>query len=185
MIDMRKKHYLLIISSRGLYTIIASILSTLYEDNIERGEIPDVWVALNSRLLLLQRLEQWRCGLDQSLLLVDPSEPGNSSETTNASFRFRLSLSIHYYRASLLLNGSVMTNLLELVVNENLTGKQSTLLDQCIPLIKHELLALQNTHKVFCLVLRQGESFINQNNMWWTCSHTGGRSSLQRIWIEG
>jgi hypothetical protein len=164
---------LLIFSRRDLYTITASVLSTIYEDNIEREEVLDLWTSLSSRLQLLQKLEQWRHALDQSLLLIDPSEPGHTLETTKASFRFRLSLSIHYYRTLMLIDGPILTILLDLVVHDKLTEQWGFLFDQCIPLVGQELLILRNTHHVLSLVLRKGESFINVNNIWWACSHTG------------
>jgi hypothetical protein len=73
----------------------------------------------------------------------------------------------------MLLNGSVLTKLLDLTVNELIPEKSGILFEQCFPLVRHELVVLQHTHHIISIVLRQGDGFINQNNMWWACSHTG------------
>lgn len=157
-----------------LYSIVASLLTLMYEDNIETENSLSVWDLMKSRLKLFQDFEQWRHGLDPSFApLHDDTLKGVLVSNSNIS-HFRLALSIHYFRALMLLNGPVLTKLLDCAVSESVSEAESQMLfEQCIPVIRHETSLLQDAHKVLFVSSTKGESFLDQSNAWWLCNHAG------------
>lgn len=150
------------------------MLSTMYEENIEREEPMSIWTLLSSRLQSFRQFEEWRCSLDHRVRPLTGEELDTLLTTQSDITWFRLSLSIHWYRALVILNGPVLTRLLDLAVNDSRLGDDAnTIFDQCAPIVKHEFTILHNLQDCLSAVLARGDGFIDQNNAWWLCNHTG------------
>lgn len=78
---------------------------------------------------------------------------------------------MHYYRALIMLNGPVLTQLLDLVVSSSQADDEAkSLLEQCVPTLQSDLVVLEHLHQIICVISR-AEGFMNQNNISWLCNH--------------
>ena len=163
----------LTVTHSDLYSIVASLLSELYQHNIEREEQPNIWELLASRLKLCRQFEGWRHNLDHRLKLVTPQEASTIFTVQSSDARFRLSLTMHYYRVLIMLNGPVLSQLLDLAVNHATTDDDlQSLFEQCVPVLTNNFGVLKSLHQILCVTAR-AENFLNQNNAWWLSNHAG------------
>jgi hypothetical protein len=147
------------------------MLSDVYEHNIGRETSLSAWSLLALRLQLYQRFEEWRQQLDPRLRLIMPQEIGTVLALHIGEDRFRISLTVHYYRALIMLNGSVVKQLLDIVISSSrLDEAAESLFEQCVPTVKSDLAVLENLHEILCVV-SQAEDFMNHNNARWLSNH--------------
>lgn len=151
----------------------------MYQHNIEREESPSTWSLLATRLQLFHLLEEWHRKLDPCLKLITPQEIKRILPPQRIEGRFRLSLTMHYYRALIMLNGPVLTVLLDIVVaSSHGDAEVKSLVEQCVPTLRGDLVALESLHQMLS-VSSQSESFLNHHNMWWFCNHASTNTTLQ------
>jgi hypothetical protein len=154
-----------------LYSIIAAMLSDVYQHNIGREISLSTWSLLALRLQLYQRFEEWRQQLDPRLRLITPQEICTVLTSQIEENRFRITLTVHYYRALIMLNGPVIKNLLDIVVNSSRADEaDESLFEQCVPTIKSDLVVLENLNHILCII-SQSEEFMNHNNVRWISNH--------------
>jgi hypothetical protein len=154
-----------------LYSIIAAMLSDVYQHNIGREISLSTWSLLALRLQLYQRFEEWRQQLDPRLRLITPQEICTVLTSQIEENRFRITLTVHYYRALIMLNGPVIKNLLDIVVNSSRADEANeSLFEQCVPTIKSDLVVLENLNHILCII-SQSEEFMNHNNVRWISNH--------------
>ena len=154
-----------------LYSIIAAMLSDVYQHNIGREISLSTWSLLALRLQLYQRFEEWRQQLDPRLRLITPQEICTVLTSRIEENRFRITLTVHYYRALIMLNGPVIKNLLDVVVGSSSVDEaDESLFEQCVPTIKSDLVVLENLNQILCII-SQSEEFMNHNNVRWISNH--------------
>lgn len=154
-----------------LYSIIAAMLSDVYQHNIRREISLSTWSLLALRLQLYQRFEEWRQQLDPRLRLITPQEICTVLTSQIEENRFRITLTVHYYRALIMLNGPVIKNLLDIVVNSSRADEaDESLFEQSVPTIKSDLVVLENLNHILCII-SQSEEFMNHNNVRWISNH--------------
>ena len=154
-----------------LYSIIAAMLSDVYQHNIGREISLSTWSLLALRLQLYQRFEEWRQQLDPRLRLITPQEICTVLTSRIEENRFRITLTVHYYRALIMLNGPVIKNLLDVVVGSSSVDEaDESLFEQCVPTIKSDLVVLENLNQILCII-SQSEEFMNHNNIRWISNH--------------
>lgn len=154
-----------------LYSIIAAMLSDVYQHNIRREISLSTWSLLALRLQLYQRFEEWRQQLDPRLRLITPQEICTVLTSRIEENRFRITLTVHYYRALIMLNGPVIKNLLDIVVNSSRADEaDESLFEQSVPTIKSDLVVLENLNHILCII-SQSEEFMNHNNVRWISNH--------------
>lgn len=154
-----------------LYSIIAAMLSDVYQHNIGREISLSTWSLLALRLQLYQRFEEWRQQLDPRLRLITPQEICTVLTSQIEENRFRITLTVHYYRALIMLNGPVIKNLLDVVVGSSSVDEaDESLFEQCVPTIKSDLVVLENLNQILCII-SQSEEFMNHNNVRWISNH--------------
>ena len=154
-----------------LYSIIAAMLSDVYQHNIGREISLSTWSLLALRLQLYQRFEEWRQQLDPRLRLITPQEICTVLTSRIEENRFRITLTVHYYRALIMLNGPVIKNLLDVVVGSSSVDEaDESLFEQCVPTIKSDLVVLENLNQILCII-SQSEEFMNHNNVRWMSNH--------------
>ncbi|KAF1922260.1 uncharacterized protein M421DRAFT_379949 [Didymella exigua CBS 183.55] len=161
-----------------LYCIVASVLSDMYQHNIEREESLSTWTLLATRLKLFHLFEEWNRKLDPGLELITPQEVSTILSSQRVEDRFRLSLTMHYYRALILLNGPVLTQVLDIAIGSSHTNAEAVpFVEHCLPTLRSDFVALENMHQILS-VLSQSEDFLNQNNMWWLCNHASSSVAM-------
>jgi len=154
-----------------LYSIIAAMLSDVYQHNIGREISLSTWYLLALRLQLYQRFEEWRQQLDPRLRLITPQEICTVLTSQIEENRFRITLTVHYYRALIMLNGPAIKNLLDIVANSSYADEaDECLFEQCVPTIKSDLVVLENLNHILCIISRS-EEFMNHNNVRWISNH--------------
>ncbi|CAN9242268.1 unnamed protein product [Alternaria alternata] len=147
------------------------MLSDVYQHNIGREISLSTWSLLALRLQLYQRFEEWRQQLDPRLRLITPQEICTVLTSQIEENRFRITLTVHYYRALIMLNGPVIKNLLDIVVNSSRADEaDESLFEQCVPTIKSDLVVLENLNHILCII-SQSEEFMNHNNVQWISNH--------------
>jgi hypothetical protein len=154
-----------------LYSIIAAMLSEVYQHNIGRGISLSTWSLLALRLQLYQRFEEWRQQLDPRLRLITPQEICTVITSQIEENRFRITLTVHYYRALIMLNGPVIKDLLNIVVGSSSVDEAAeSPFEQCVPTIKSDLVVLEKLNQILCII-SQSEEFMNHNNVRWISNH--------------
>jgi hypothetical protein len=154
-----------------LYSIIAAMLSDIYQHNIGRDSSLSTWSLLALRLQLYQRFEEWRQQLDPRLRLITPQDVCTVLTSQIDENRFRISLTVHYYRALIMLNGPIIERLLGISVSSSsLDEAAQSLFEQCVPTIKNDLVVLENLNQIISII-SQSEDFINHNNVRWMSNH--------------
>ncbi|CAN9174111.1 unnamed protein product [Alternaria alternata] len=147
------------------------MLSDVYQHNIRREISLSTWSLLALRLQLYQRFEEWRQQLDPRLRLITPQEICTVLTSQIEENRFRITLTVHYYRALIMLNGPVIKNLLDIVVNSSRADEaDESLFEQSVPTIKSDLVVLENLNHILCII-SQSEEFMNHNNVRWISNH--------------
>lgn len=148
----------------------------MYQDNIALDEPCNIHNLFNTRLQLQWQFESWRdkLGLECSLLTTD--ELDRNQSINGNSLRFRLNLSIHYYRVVLLMNGPVLIALMKETRYGSQDRSAEVLLEQAVPIIRQHFGTLRDLHSVMKAVLSYDSTFLDQNNAWWLCNYTGQQS---------
>ena len=154
-----------------LYSIIATMLGDVYQHNIGRDISLSTWSLLALRLQLYQRFEEWRQQLDPRLRLITPQDICTVLTSPLDENRFRISLTVHYYRALIMLNRPVIERLLDISVSSSsLDEAAESLFEQCVPTVKSDLVVLENLNQIICII-SQSEHFITHNNIQWISNH--------------
>ncbi|CAN9131950.1 unnamed protein product [Alternaria alternata] len=147
------------------------MLSDIYQHNIGRDSSLSTWSLLALRLQLYQRFEEWRQQLDPRLRLITPQDVCTVLTSQIDENRFRISLTVHYYRALIMLNGPIIERLLGISVSSSsLDEAAQSLFEQCVPTIKNDLVVLENLNQIISII-SQSEDFINHNNVRWMSNH--------------
>ena len=145
----------------------------MYHDNIDPDETVSARDMLSARLSLQWEFEDWRGKLDPSCLIIVGDDLNNLFVGSSNALRFRLILSIHYYRLVMLINAPVVVKVLSEALDAQLSGHNvDSLLEHAMPVLRHELGALQNLHQVICTILNFESVFLDQNDAWWLCNYT-------------
>jgi len=155
----------------SLYEIMASILHQLYHDNIDTCEPIGAEALISTRTTFQWRLEEWRRGVNTGCRIMAGAEL-NAETASNDIERFRFVLSIHYYRAVLLLNAPALLAIMRETMDSRASNDWTSLLEHAVPIVRHEFGALRDLHQVMSYTLARGHSFLDQNNAWWLCNYT-------------
>jgi len=159
--------------NRSLHDTIGSVLHLMYHDNIDADESSSLQDMLSTRLSLQWVCENWRQKMDPSCLVIASHELSNLSAVSGNALRFRLVLSVHYYRLMLLINAPVMLKVLSEPLSTPLPGHEvGSLLEHAVPVLKHEFSILRDLHQVMCTILNFEDVFLDWNAAWWLCNYT-------------
>ncbi|KAK5079948.1 hypothetical protein LTR70_009104 [Exophiala xenobiotica] len=155
----------------SLYEIVASVLHRMYHDNIDINEPSGAEALISTRTTFQWQLEAWRRGVNPAyhIMTGDGLITGTASTDTE---RFRFVLSIHYYRAVLILNAPALLAVLRETMDITVADDWKALLEHAVPIVRHEFSALRDLHGIMSATLAKGRSFLDQNNAWWLCNYT-------------
>lgn len=150
-----------------LYEIVACTLHDVYHDNID-DEPVSARMLLASRSSIHWQLTSWREEAAKSFPILAQGDLVLTSSTISDSTRLRLILSIHFYRAVLLVNGPVILAVLRKTMCEELPD----LLENIVPIVRHEFTTIRNLHYVLSTALSHPRGFLDQNAAWFLCNYT-------------
>lgn len=155
----------------SLYEIMASVLHRMYYDNIDTNEPSSAEALISTRTTFQWQLEAWRRGVSPACRIMTGDGLSTDTASTDTE-RFRFVLSIHYYRAVLLLNAPALLAVLRETMDSTAADDWNSLLEHAVPIVRHEFSALRDLHQIMSATLAKGRSFLDQNNAWWLCNYT-------------
>lgn len=157
----------------SLYELAASIIELLYNDNIDIEEPISAQSILAKRLPIHWQLENWRRQLGAKYRIISNDELALASAALSDDDRFRLVLSVHYYRIAILVNGPALVHVLSETLHKLHSSEDcEMLLENVVPVIRNEFSALRDLHKTVSTVLSLDQSFLDSNGVWFLLNYT-------------
>ncbi|EHA26719.1 hypothetical protein ASPNIDRAFT_35856 [Aspergillus niger ATCC 1015] len=153
-------------------TLLADIIETLYDQNLESGQSLDVQAIINKHELLHFRLEQWADSLPDRIALLPSEELLKLSALPDTRWAVRTLLCIQYHRLKLIMNFPLMMKFLE---SDSMkpTGEHIREYIQRIrsQILQDDWFAIQELR---CLIshISTLQGFMDLYASWYTCNYT-------------
>jgi len=157
--------------SRTLSTVFASVVELLYDYNLKSPHV-SIHEILSRRLQALGRLEHWRRNLTLRCTIPSAS-PTSPPSTEDELGRFQILISIHYYRALLLLNRPVIILVLSHCSKDLEDQSEYELLNESLlPIVKTDFLAAQSLCEIIRGICGPQHSFLDLNAAWFISNYS-------------
>ncbi|KAL7659357.1 hypothetical protein ACMYSQ_002290 [Aspergillus niger] len=153
-------------------TLLADIIETLYDQNLESGQSLDVQAIINKHELLHFRLEQWADSLPDRIALLPSEELLKLSALPDTRWAVRTLLCIQYHRLKLIMNFPLMMKFLK---SDSMkpTGEHIREYIQRIrsQILQDDWFAIQELR---CLIshISTLQGFMDLYASWYTCNYT-------------
>lgn len=159
---------------RSSSPVIASTVELLYNNNNDILEQRRAQELLQIRNKLVQRLQSWR----ETILEFGGLIPNSELQALGNGFfdvhRFRVLLSVHYYRLSMLMNWPVIITFLENIVeDQNICYLDLSLSwADFLPVINNDWQAVEELGAVIRSITVAPGFFLHSNAAWFICNYT-------------
>jgi hypothetical protein len=157
---------------RSLHEITGITVVEMYDFNISSANRLEYDDLVAKTLNLSRRIDSWRksCSPFQ-VPLKDP----NSRVSVSSNFgpeKYEVLLSIHYYRAILLVNEPLLIGALERSAPSN-GHSPGILQDVATSLLIRDFAAAKELSEILSCIVRFDFAFLRRNAIWWICNYGG------------
>ncbi|KAH7007465.1 fungal-specific transcription factor domain-containing protein, partial [Ilyonectria destructans] len=160
----------------SLHEITGSAVDEVYNFNISASNHIDFDEVAAKTFDLSRRMDRWR----QSCQPFKIPNRDLKSYTTSMGMgagKYEALLSIHYYRTVLLVNGPLLSSVLERSALSH-SGDSDILQDVSISMLKRDFAATKEFSEMLSFISRDNPAFFGCNAIWWMCNYGGNYHAL-------